>query len=203
MIIFYCTSAYEYYKKSILNEEEQSLHKKRNIHYLVPHTRIEVFGGELVNENGNGKRFGWDLENYDVKSSKFGYHFGFDYYCNNGPLKLKEGVDKGYIFFSYNYNYRDVQVRFMEGIQLKAEYFDVWEPEFQKLEEHKLKPRGKRGKLALQKRVEYEFVEKNGVLVMEIKNGNLIYSINSLDKSLKFEDNPWIPTTPLRAILTS
>jgi hypothetical protein len=125
----------------------------------------EVFASMLVNDLGRKFGAGIDLANYEVKSSKRGASYEYQYHKNTGLEKLTKDMAVGHLFFEYFDNLRDVHLRYLHGSQLTS-YFGKWLDEYPN-------PYPQR----YRKNVPYGFVRKNGALLMTLKDGEVTYPV--------------------------
>jgi hypothetical protein len=123
----------------------------------------EVFASMLVKDAGRGSGAGIDLANYEVKSAKRGNAYEYQYHKNSGKEKLAKDMKVGHLFFDYFENLKEVDLRWLHGSAL-IEYFNKW------LENYP-DPYDKRYRNS----VPYGFVKENGVLLMTLKDGELVY----------------------------
>ena len=123
----------------------------------------EVFASMLVNDLGRKFGAGIDLANYEVKSAKRGGSYEYQYHKNTGLEKLAKDMEVGHLFFDYFDNLREVDLRYLHGSQL-AVHFGKWLNEYPD-------PYPQR----YRKNVPYGFVKQNGVLLMTLKNGEVVY----------------------------
>lgn len=163
--------AHEFYSKFIYNEELQAILAKHNFHAAgsVPSKLWEVFAAILTGDDGKGG-YGADLKHHEVKSAKNGGSFEYQYHLKAGKVKLEEDMTVNHIFISYSPDYKNVDVRMVEGSKLK-EKFEEWRPGLIKNYD------GPDPKQRYRKSVANGFVKKNGVLILKTQDGNLVKTI--------------------------
>lgn len=123
----------------------------------------EVFASMLVNDVGRKFGAGIDLENYEVKSAKRGASYEYQYHRNTGVEKLLKDMTVGHLFFEYFENLREVHLRYLHGSQI-SEYFQGWLDSYPD-------PYPQR----YRKNIPYGFVRRNGVLLMSLKDGEVVF----------------------------
>jgi hypothetical protein len=163
--------AYEFYRKFIYNEEHQDILKDHGFHAAgsVAAVNWEVFASILTGDKAKGG-YGSDLVSHEVKSSINGGSFEYQYHLKAGKVKLHEDMKVNHIFISYSPDYKDVEVRLLEGSKLKAT-FEKWMPGL--IENYE----GPAPRQRYRKSVSYGFVKTNGVLILKTQNGNLVKAI--------------------------
>jgi hypothetical protein len=124
----------------------------------------EVFASMLVNDLGRKFGAGIDLANYEVKSAKRNSSYEYQYHKNTGREKLAKDMQVGHLFFDYFDNLKEVDLRYLHGSHLIGKFFGPW------LEEYP-NPYGQR----YRKNIPYGFVKQNGVLLMTLKDGEVVY----------------------------
>ncbi|RWX47088.1 hypothetical protein H206_00128 [Candidatus Electrothrix aarhusensis] len=165
--------AYDFYQKHIYDKEKINLLRKYNLKIAgsVPSALWELFGALITGKPGAGST-GADLVGWEVKSAKFGGSFEYQYHLNTGANKLKEDSIVNHLFCSYSETYQDVLVKAMRGSSLKEIYFKVWEPQYTKNYDSKVPSSMRRQRF--RKSISHGFVNKNGLLVIEIRGGKII-----------------------------
>ena len=123
----------------------------------------EVFASILVKDVGRKLSIGIDLANYEVKSAKRLASYKYQYHKNTGREKLARDIEVGHLFFDYSDNLRDVHLRYLHGSNL-AQFFEKWLSEYP--EPYRQRYR---------KSVPYGFVKKNGILLMSLKDGEVVF----------------------------
>lgn len=168
MLKYHFREAYEFYRKFIYNEEQQRLLLEHQLHVAgsVPSVIWELFGAILTGDKGK-KGYGSDLSEHEIKSAISGSSFEYQYHFHGGKKKLEDDMCVNHIFINYSRDYKQVDVRFIEGGMLK-EIFSSWMP---KLLENYTGPNRKQ---RYRKNIPFGFVKKNGVLLMEVKDGELL-----------------------------
>ncbi|MDB5175697.1 MAG: hypothetical protein JWM81_555 [Candidatus Saccharibacteria bacterium] len=167
-IKYHLGEAYDFYRSFIYNKEHQSILKDHGFHFAgsVASVNWEVFASILTGDRGK-EGYGSDLINHEVKSSVDGSSFEYQYHLNAGEIKLQEDMEVNHIFISYSKDYKDVEVRLLEGSKLK-DTFEKWMPGL--IENYA----GATPKQRYRKSVSYGFVKINGILILKIQNGNLV-----------------------------
>ena len=168
---YHLQAAYEFYCKFIYNEELQAILTAHNFQSAgsVPPKIWEVFGAILTGDDGKGG-YGADLHHHEVKSAKKGGGFEYQYHLKAGKLKLEEDMSVNHIFITYSPDYKNVDVRMIEGKALKAE-FEKWRPGL--VENYD----GPEPKQRYRKGFSSGFVRKHGLLIMQTQDGNLVQSV--------------------------
>lgn len=123
----------------------------------------EVFASMLVNDVGRKFGAGIDLENNEVKSAKRGASYEYQYHRNTGLEKLRKDMTVGHLFFEYFDNLREVHLRYLHGSQMSM-YFERWLDSYPD-------PYPQR----YRKNIPYGFVKQNGVLLMSLKDGEVVF----------------------------
>jgi hypothetical protein len=123
----------------------------------------EVFASILVNDMGRKLGPGIDLANHEVKSAKRGGSFEYQYHKNGGLQKLARDIEVGHLFFEHHDNLREVDLRYAHGSALK-DFFEKWLREYPD-------PYPQR----YRKQIPNGWVKKNGILLMTIKNGEVVF----------------------------
>jgi len=166
--------AYKFYSRHIYDKEKIKLLTKHNLKIAgsVPSVLWELFGALLTERSGAGTT-GADLQGWEVKSAKEGGSYEYQYHLNTGAAKLKEDCEVNHLFFTYSETYKNVVVRAMNGASLKGSYFKLWEPEYNKNYDSSVPKEQRRQRF--RKSIAFGYVEENGSLVLEIKDGKLVY----------------------------
>jgi hypothetical protein len=123
----------------------------------------EVFASMLVKDLGRKFGAGIDLANYEVKSSKQGASYEYQYHKNTGLDKLAKDAKVGHLFFEYFENLKEVNLRYLHGSKM-SEFFGKWKEEYPD-------PYPQR----YRKNIPYGFVKKNGTLLMTLKDGEVVF----------------------------
>lgn len=168
MVKYRIKEAAAFYKKFIYNEEHQALFKKHNLHIAgsVPSIDWELFGAILTDDKGKAG-YGSDLEHYEIKSSVDGASFEYQYHLHGGMTKLKEDMEVTHIFVSYSPDYKNLEVRVVEGAQLK-DVFSSWLPGLRANYE------GENRKQRYRKSISYGRVCREGKMILKVQNGALV-----------------------------
>jgi hypothetical protein len=128
----------------------------------------EVFASMLVNDLGRKLGAGIDLANNEVKSAKQSGSYEYQYHKNTGREKLAKDMTVGHLFFEYHDNLREVHLRWLHGSALVERFFQKWLDEYPD-------PYGTR----YRKQIPFGFVKKNGVLLMTLKDGEVVFPVLS------------------------
>jgi hypothetical protein len=123
----------------------------------------EVFASILVNDVGTKLGKGVDLSNHEVKSAENSGNYEYQYHKNAGKEKLRQDMQIGHLFFDHRDNLRDVDLRYASGQQLSA-FFQRWLDNFP--DPYKQRYRNS---------VPFSWVKENGVLLMTLRDGELLY----------------------------
>lgn len=167
-IKYHLKEAFDFYRKFIYNEEHQTTLNEHGFSVAgsVASVNWEVFASILTGDKGKSG-YGSDLTHHEVKSSVDGNSFEYQYHLNAGKVKLHDDMEVNHIFVSYSADYKNIEVRLLEGSKLKAT-FESWMPGL--IENYE----GKSPKQRYRKSVSYGFVKSNGVLILKTENGNLV-----------------------------
>lgn len=125
----------------------------------------EAFASILTHEQGKAG-YGSDLIGYEVKSSLEHGSFEYQYHLNGGRTKLLDDMVVDHIFVSYSPDYKNIDVRLVEGKILKP-IFESW---MQGLIENY---EGVNRKQRYRKSIALGTVVKNGQLILTTRNGEL------------------------------
>lgn len=160
--------AHDFYKEFIYNDRKQDLLKEHNLHVIgsVPSIDWELFGAILTGDDGK-KGYGSDLENHEVKSSRTGSSFEYQYHLNGGRQKLLDDMKVAHVFVSYSPDYRDLEVHIMDGSQLKSR-FKAWLPGL------KANYEGPNRRQRYRRSIPYGLVKKEGKLILKVEQGELV-----------------------------
>lgn len=166
--------AYQFYTRHIYDEEKIRL---LNLHKLkiagsVSSVLWELFGALLTERSGISS-IGADLQGWEVKSAKVGGSYEYQYHLNTGASKLEEDCDVNHLFCIYSETYKDVIVKTIQGKDLASDFFEVWKPEY--IKNYDLSIDKSQRRQRFRKSISSGYVKNNGILVMEIKDGKLIY----------------------------
>lgn len=132
----------------------------------------EVFASMLVKDLGRKFGAGIDLTNHEVKSAKRGSSYEYQYHKDSGRAKLAKDIEVGHLFFDYDNNLRDVDLRYSHGSEMR-QFFEVWLREFP--EPYRQRYR---------KNVPYGWVKDNGALLMTLLNGEVVFPKLTIEKSV-------------------
>ncbi|GFD67923.1 hypothetical protein [Alteromonas sp. KUL106] len=166
--------AYDFYSKHIYDKEKIKLLREYNLKTagFVPSVLWELFGALITGKKGTGLT-GADLEGWEVKSSVERGSFEYQYHLNTGRPKLIEDCGVSHLFCSYSKDYKNVFVRMMTGEELRESYFDKWLPEYELNYDRSIESTARRQRF--RRSIPFGHVSKNGKLVLEIKNTELVY----------------------------
>lgn len=170
--------AFEYYQKHINRTDFFEL---LNSHGLktsgsVPSIAWELFGSILTGKRGKSG-YGADLEGVEIKSAIDGSSFEYQYHLNTGLEKLREDQCVDHFFCSYTPDYQSFQVYFLSGKKL-APYFDKWIPEYLKnynKGDDSASVDASARRQRFRRSVPFGWVAKNGLLVMQVEAGSLVF----------------------------
>lgn len=176
--------AYEFYAKHIYDEEKIMLLNKHKLSVAgsVPSVLWELFGALLVERSGAGNT-GADLDGWEVKSAKQGGSYEYQYHLNTGEQKLKEDCLVNHLFCSYSVNYENVTVRIILGSDLEVDFFNSWHASYKDNYNSSVPSNQRRQRF--RKSISFGYVKKNGTLILEIKNGLIIFRDDKLMSILK------------------
>jgi hypothetical protein len=144
----------------------------------------EVFASMLVNDLGRKLGAGIDLANNEVKSAKQGGSYEYQYHKNTGKGKLAKDLTVGHLFFEYFDFLKEVNLRWLHGSMLR-EYFQKWSDEYPD-------PYPQR----YRKNIPYSFVKQNGILLMTLKDGEVVFPVLNIQSSsslIQVESEPAVP----------
>lgn len=160
--------AYDFYRRFIYNEELQVLLREHHIHVAgsVPSGHWELFGAILTGDDGK-VGYGSDLEHHEVKSAQGRGGFEYQYHLHGGKRKLLDDMVVDHLFISYSPDYRDIDVRVMKGVALKKR-FDGWMPGLIANYD------GPNPKQRYRRSVSFGVVAKNGDLILQVRQGELV-----------------------------
>lgn len=171
--------AYQFYTRHIYDQEKISLLEAHNLKVAgsVPSVLWELFGALLTQRLGSGL-IGADLQGWEVKSAKEGGSYEYQYHLNTGSSKLLEDCEVNHLFCMYSKTYENVVVRAIQGKDLAENFFKLWQPHYTKNYDVSIDKSQRRQRF--RKIISGGYVEKNGILIMEIKEGELISSDNEI-----------------------
>ena len=93
---------------------------------VTPASDWEVLASMLVNHKGNGGTSGVDLVDYEVKSAINGGDYEYQYHKDTGKKKLTGDMKAGHLFFNHVDFLNRVELRYVDGRDMKKNYFSVW-----------------------------------------------------------------------------
>ena len=130
----------------------------------------EVFAAILLNDRAR-RGDGADLVNYEVKSAVIGGSFEYQYHRNRGLNKLTDDRDVDHIFVARSETYTNVEIWLVERSRM-VPTFDRWLPELLQNYETIERQRFRRS-------VTYGFVRSQGIRLLEIRAGELMYFLEA------------------------
>lgn len=162
------SDAYDFYRKFIFNIEHQLILTEHGFRVAgsIASVNWEVFASILTGDRGK-IGYGSDLDHFEVKSSVNKSSFEYQYHLNGGKTKLRDDMEVSHVFVSYSSDYRDIEVRIVEGKILKP-IFESWLPGL--IENYE----GSVRKQRYRKSIPYGFVVANSKVVLKTLNGELI-----------------------------
>nr|WP_317200191.1 hypothetical protein [uncultured Psychrobacter sp.] len=171
--------AYQFYTRHIFDKEKINLLETHNLKVAgsVPSVLWELFGALLTERTGSGL-IGADLQGWEVKSAKEGGSYEYQYHLNTGSSKLNEDCEVNHLFCMYSKTYENVIVRAIQGSDLAEHFFKLWEPYYTKNYDVSIEKSQRRQRF--RKSISGGYVEKNGTLIMEVKEGKLVYRNNEI-----------------------
>lgn len=157
--------AYNFYRRHILNIEKQMLLRRYNFSVAgsVSFVDWELFAAIFTGEKKRATS-GADLHRYEVKSAIMGNSFEYQYHLNSGLNKIEEDKSVDHIFVSYSRDYRNVQIRLVQGDEL-SDTFTGWVTGLKK------NYAGVNKKQRYRKSISDGKVDKMGAVVMQIWGG--------------------------------
>ncbi|MGZ0656006.1 hypothetical protein ACWPKS_10420 [Coraliomargarita sp. W4R72] len=168
-------AAFEFYRSYIYDAPFIELLKKYNMKVAgsVPPVKWELFGALLTGSKGAGG-IGADLVGWEVKSAIEGGQYEYQYHLRTGLNKLVEDCRVSHLFCSYDRSYLNVTVRALHGSILASQYFDAWKPRYLKNYDENAESKSRLQRF--RRAVNHSFVKKHGELILEIKDGELLYT---------------------------
>ena len=130
----------------------------------------EVFASILVKDLGRKLAAGVDLAGYEVKSALHGSSYEYQYHKKTGKEKLQKDMTVGHLFFDHQDFLRHVDLRYAHGSAMK-EFFTKWLQEYPD-------PYPQR----YRKNIPFGWVEKNGMLLMTLTDGEVTYPATAKTK---------------------
>ena len=106
---------------------------------------------------------GIDLSGNEVKSAVAGGSYEYQYHKNTGKKKLKRDMEVGHLFFDHRDNLRQVDLRYAHGSSMR-EFFEKWRKEYPDPYQQRYR-----------KNIPFQWVKKNGVLLMTLTDGEVTY----------------------------
>lgn len=173
-----CDAAFSFYQKHINRSDFFKLLRSHGLKTSgsVPSIAWELFGSILTGKKGKSG-YGADLEGVEIKSAITGGSFEYQYHLKTGLDKLEEDRAVEHFFCSYSPDYQSFQVYSINGKML-APFFNKWSPQYlknyNKVEGSALMEASAR-RQRFRKSVSCRWVAKNGLLRMEVKDGELIF----------------------------
>ncbi len=166
--------AYYFYKRFILeySQDKAEVYEKYgfSLQGSIGSKDWEVFAAILVNDRAR-KGDGADLMNYEVKSAVIGSSFEYQYHRNHGLDKLADDKSVNHIFVARSKNYTNIEVWLVERDKMFS-VFDKWLPELRENYQAKARQRFRRS-------VTYGFVKNQGIQLLGISDGALMYFLES------------------------
>lgn len=150
----------------------------------VPSVMWEAFSAMLVNRRGSGL-IGADLVGWEVKSAKLGGSFEYQYHLNTGQNKIEEDCEVNHLFCSYSDEYENVVVRAMRGPDLADRYFRSWMLGY--TENYKENVNKAERRQRYRKSIPYSYVREHGLLVLEIRNAEIMFRDDDVIPQLNSE----------------
>ena len=172
-------TAFDFYSRHIYDEDKINLLMEHGLKIAgsVPSVIWELFGSLLTERSGAGTT-GADLHGWEVKSAKEGGSFEYQYHLNTGTAKLEEDCEVSHLFCTYSETYQDVVVKVMHGKDLADRFFNAWKPAY--VSNYDASVPNSQRRQRFRKSISFGYVEENGILVMKVKNGQLIYRDDSV-----------------------
>ncbi len=142
------------------------LYRARDVHAVgkVMTSDWEVFASILVKDVGSKLAKGIDLSGYEVKSAENEGAFEYQYHKDSGREKLEADMAAGHLFFTHKNNLRRVELRYINGHELKTEFFGPWLEAFPDPYQQRYR-----------KSIPFGWVKNNGLLLMKIEDGEISY----------------------------
>jgi hypothetical protein len=131
----------------------------------------EVFASILVRDLGKKLAAGIDLSEYEVKSALDGGNYEYHYHKNTGKAKLKRDMEVGHLFYDHRENLRHVDLRYAHGSSMR-QFFAEWLADYPD-------PYPQR----YRKNIPFQWVKKNGVLLMTLTDGEVTYPHTARSKT--------------------
>ncbi|MAD14487.1 MAG: hypothetical protein CL579_00150 [Alteromonadaceae bacterium] len=171
--------AFEFYEKHIYDPEKIQLLKENRLKVAghVHSVIWELFGAILTGRKAEGNT-GSDLRGWEVKSAKNGGSYEYQYHRNAHLSKLDEDCVVNHLYCSYSEEYDDLEVRVMKGADLAELFFEAWKPLC--IEKYR-----NRDTLRFRKIIPYQYIQRNGLLVLKVNKGNLVFKENCFEEILR------------------
>lgn len=165
--------AFSFYSKHIYDEEKISLLTQYNLKIAgsVSSVLWELFGAILTGRSGAGIS-GVDLVGWEVKSATSSGSYEYQYHLNTGVGKLKEDCLVNHLFCKYSKTYSDVSVKAINGDELAEQFFKSWMPEY--ADNYNTSVPISQRRQRFRKSIPSGYVEKNGAVILQIKNGIIL-----------------------------
>jgi len=141
------------------------LYRARDVHSTVAamSSDWEVFASILLRDPGRKQTAGIDLSQYEVKSALGEGNYEYQYHKLTGKKKLQTDLKVGHLFFDHRDNLRHVDLRYAHGSSMK-EFFIQWLKEFPEPYQQRYR-----------KNIPFQWVKKNGMLLMTLTDGEVTY----------------------------
>lgn len=165
--------AFAFYRAYILDPYHVKLGIRQDYQFkksTVSSGDWELFGAILTGQIKSNQTYGHDLDQFEVKSAVDRKGFEYQYHRNTGEAKLQSEPLISHLFVSYSNHYLDVDVRVVDGAELK-DLFEGWLPGL--LKAYKNKNRNDDAQ-RYRKKVPYRTVVSKGVVVFKIRNGKVV-----------------------------
>lgn len=174
MSALYAKEAYSFYERFILeySQDKAEIYSRYGftLQGSVGSKDWEVFAAILLDDTASSGD-GADLKNHEVKSAVSGSSFEYQYHRNHGLDKLANDQSVDHLFIARSKEYTNVEVWLVKRAEMLST-FDRWLPELRQNYESSARQRFRRS-------VTYGFVRSKGILLLEIKNGKLIFFLES------------------------
>lgn len=170
--------AFEFYSKHIYDAEKIQLLKDNKLKVAghVHSVIWELFGAILTGRKAEGIT-GADLVGWEVKSAKAGGSYEYQYHRNAHLEKLDEDCIVNHLYCSYTNEYDGLEVRVMRGNELSEEYFSKWKPLC-------IEKYSNPVNLRFRKSIGYGHVKYNGLLVLQVSGGKLVFRQDDFEEVL-------------------
>jgi hypothetical protein len=170
--------AFKFYGKHIYDAEKIQLLKDNKLKVAghVHSVIWELFGAILTGRKAEGIT-GADLVGWEVKSAKEEGSFEYQYHRNAHLEKLDEDCIVNHLYCSYSDEYDGLEVRVMKGNELSAKYFSAWKPLC-------INKYSNPANLRFRKSIGYGHVKQNGLLVLQVLKGKLVFQEDNFEEVL-------------------